>query len=354
MVSGRGERRVGEPGLQPSRVCGSTGQLRLGYSHGVLTIDEPADMPLDGKPPATSGRMRLQAMSEERAERIDGGCRSVRWQRTRGNPPVLSSKQTRHPVLRSMCKDPVDKRITTTLNQPTMKKLTSILTAGAVCSLVNLSNAQSITSFVNLDFESGVVNQTFNGFDNPAHDIPGWSNHAGILDAGVEGSAAWWGTYAGGSSAFINGGGSAYNLSDYTIQAGDLFSVSFVAKSWPWTSDGIGEWTVSLFYDAPANVFGSYTTSPLGDNTAWVSYSSPAAIAATGASEGGKLGILFLNTGGDIATFDGIEVAVVPEPSTVALVGLGWPWCGGVASPPSQGVRQGSVDFTRAGGFRLP
>ena len=75
LVSGRGERRVGEPGLQPSRVCGSTGQLRLDYSHGVLTIDEPADMALDGKPPATSGRMRLQAMSEERAERIDGGGR---------------------------------------------------------------------------------------------------------------------------------------------------------------------------------------------------------------------------------------------------------------------------------------
>jgi hypothetical protein len=205
-------------------------------------------------------------------------------------------------------------------------KYKSLAVIASVLAMVATTSAQNISShFENLDFEAGVVNVGggFNGFDNPAHDIPGWRDHAGIFDAGVEGPGAWWGTYAGGHSAFINGGGSAYNLSDYTIQPGDLFAIEFVAKSWPWTDpEGIGEWTVGLFYDDPANVFGSYTTPPLGDNSTWIPYATLTPIVATALSEGGKLGILFSNTGGDIAQFDGIVISVVPEPTTISLAAL--------------------------------
>lgn len=199
-------------------------------------------------------------------------------------------------------------------------KITSLAVIGVTLALAGSSDAQQITTFENLDFEAGVQNFP-SGFDNPAADVPGWRNYTAITDSGTEGPGAWWGTYNGGFSAFMKGNEGAYNLSDYTIQAGDAFSVDFVAKSWPWVDDGAGQWTVSLFYDDPANVFGSYTTPALGDNSTWVPYSS-GPIASSPAAQGGKLGIIFLSSGGDITQVDGISVNIVPEPTVFSLLAV--------------------------------
>lgn len=208
-------------------------------------------------------------------------------------------------------------------------KLKNLAAIAIISSVSAVANAQVINSFTNLDFDSGGVTTPgpFKGFDAPdAPEIIGWFNNAGITDAGVEGPGAWWNPYQV-NAAFINGGGSAYNLSDYTIQAGDVFSISFMAQSWQWTGDA-GQWTATLFYDNPANVIGSYTTpGQLPENwQPWAAYTSDL-IPATAGSVGGKLGLLMSNTGSRHALMDEITVStVVPEPASisfVAIAGLG-------------------------------
>jgi hypothetical protein len=199
-------------------------------------------------------------------------------------------------------------------------KLKTLAVIAAALALAASAPAQVITSFVNLDFDSGGVSGPFKGFDAPdAPEIIGWNNNANLSDAGVEASGAWWGTYQD-KSAFMNNGGSAFNLSDYTIQSGDAFSIEFYAKCW-W---GDGLWTVSLFYDNPANVIGSYTTpGTTVTHWEWTQYATTTPIAATEASVGGKLGILFASTGPAIACFDETVVtAVVPEPTTLSLAAV--------------------------------
>jgi hypothetical protein len=166
----------------------------------------------------------------------------------------------------------------------------------------------------NADFEAGVGSwPEFDGFDNPAHDVPGWRNYPAVIDsAGVEGGNAWWGTYNGSFSAFFFPGRGAYLTSQYTIQPGDVFDFGYVAKVW-W---GPSQWTVTLFYDVPTNVIGSVSSDI---NGGWTNYSGR--VAATPASVGHTLGILFVNTGGSVATLDEVTLArVLPKTAPAVLV----------------------------------
>ena len=193
-----------------------------------------------------------------------------------------------------------------------MKKLVIL---GLVSALAVASQAVLIDSFVNADFELTTQNAFANGFDdNGGYDTPGWQDLTVITDSGVENSNAWWGTYDG-YSAFMAVDNGAYNLSGYTIQAGDEFTIGFVGKTW----DGNSEWTATLFYDSPTNVIGSYVTAVDGT---WTAYSNPTAIEATAGSIGGTLGISFLNTGSGFANLDNVSVNVVPEPATIGLLGI--------------------------------
>ena len=191
--------------------------------------------------------------------------------------------------------------------------------AAAILLAATTAQAELITSFENLDFDAGVANSgTFKGFDTPI-DIPGWTDVGSLNDAGVEGPSAWWGPYDD-YAAFMSSGDSAYTMSTYTIQSGDEFDLSFYAMHWEWT--GSGEWTVSLFYDDPANVIGSFVQGDLPNNGTWNAYASDTSIAATPASVGGTLGILVTSTGTGISQIDELTVNLVPEPSTIALLGL--------------------------------
>ena len=113
-------------------------------------------------------------------------------------------------------------------------------------------------------------------------------------------------------------GDAAYNMSSYIIQEGDEFTVSFV--SWHWWNQG--QMTVTLFYDDPSNVIGSFVIDTIAwTPTTWDNLTAP--IAATFESVGGTLGILFQSTGAGVATLDEVVVSVVPEPATLALLAFG-------------------------------
>lgn len=192
------------------------------------------------------------------------------------------------------------------------------LTADAVAALaaasLEIPPGPAKIALENADFEAGVGSwPEFDGFDNPAHDVPGWTNHPSTLtEAGVEAGNAWWGTYNGSFSAFFFPGRGAYLTSEYTIKQGDTLDIGYVAKVW-W---GPSQWTATLFYDTPANVIGSVSSAI---NGGWSSYSGR--IAATPESVGGRLGILFVNTGGDVATLDAVTLGLVlPETAPPLLV----------------------------------
>jgi len=202
-----------------------------------------------------------------------------------------------------------------------MKKIVVVVVVLMVAALATTAQAVVIDSFVNADFDSGIVttgNGSFVGFDAPAApEIIGWSNYGNVYDAGVEAAGAWWlAGYANQNCAFVNIGGGASNESSYVIQAGDQFTVSFIADSW-WNGATA---RVSLWYDDPANVIGSFDS--VTNLWHYDSYSNATPIDATSAAVGGTLGITVYNLGAGTLTFDEVTVDVVPEPATLTMLVL--------------------------------
>ena len=203
-------------------------------------------------------------------------------------------------------------------------KCKNITAIASILSLAAVASAQDISSsFVNLNFDSTTQEAFPGGFDMSGKDVPGWQNLTTITDSGVQGQGAWWNPYQG-YAAFAKSGEGAFDLSTYTIQAGDVFNVDVMAKSWQYGSPG--QLTISLFYGSNPNqnLIGSFNTGNLPQSpteTLWTSYGQN--IAATVGSVGQTLGISILSSGAGYANFDPLSVTVVPEPTTMALMALG-------------------------------
>jgi len=175
-----------------------------------------------------------------------------------------------------------------------------------------LVQAEDITStFVNADFDASTEAYFANGFDYASvYDVPGWhdlyTDGNGAYDMGIEYEGAWWSPYQE-YSGFMSVDDGAYLLSSYVIQEGDLFSFSFVGKSW---NNGSSEATVTLFYgnDPTANAIGTFVQ---GVGGSWVSYTDTAGIPATGGAVGQTLGFSIDNTGASFLCFDECSMDVV-------------------------------------------
>ncbi|MGE9267571.1 MAG: PEP-CTERM sorting domain-containing protein [Verrucomicrobiales bacterium] len=191
---------------------------------------------------------------------------------------------------------------------------TPILAALAFSS-ASFSAHATIIMLENGDFESTTQNAFANGFDdNGGYDTPGWQDFSPPLnDAGVEGAGAWWGTFSG-YSAFLAQGDGTYLLTNHVIAADDIYDVSLMAKSW----DNASGLTLTLFAgsDPNLNTIGTFNSSVDGT---WTEYSDN--IAATAGVVGQNLGILVLNPDGGFLNFDNVAITVVPEPSSVVILG---------------------------------
>ncbi len=205
-------------------------------------------------------------------------------------------------------------------------RIKRIFTMLAVAALATVAQAAVMnytyldSNFTNLDFDDNTQAYFPGGFDSPVYDIPGWQDYmveGAPVDSGSE-ATGWWPTKDG-YAAFMAPNNGAYNLGTYVIQPGDSFVVSFYASHWNW--GGVGEWTVSLFYDDPTNIIGTHVQGNISNHGAY-SHHITAPIIANAASEGGLLGVLFQNTGVAYSQLDEVSV-IVPEPASMSLLGLG-------------------------------
>lgn len=209
-----------------------------------------------------------------------------------------------------------------------MKKI--YLLAAVMVAVSGVQAALIDVPLANAGFEDSTQNM-FDGFDAVAYDIPGWKDVAvttAAADSGVNiDNPPWYGSKSGAAAAFLRSSvddPGIYQMTGYTIQEGDEFTVGFWAKGWdPWGSDG-AEITATLFYNdvaAPAQELGSYTATALVRANASTDYAYfVSTIPANVASVGQELGIRFVNTGtdGSFATLDNVTI---PEPATLGLLG---------------------------------
>ena len=202
-----------------------------------------------------------------------------------------------------------------------MKKECAVFVAFCLGAVAQVAASLIPIPLVNSGFEDGPP-------PSPTDPIPGWPDVGTTNSAGVEFGSAHSGDY---SASLLSGTATSergiYQMTDYTIQEDDVFTLRF----WSTITWENGEITAVLFYgngnaDNPAYEIGSETNVPPGDwwSGTWTEFELT--VTATPESVGQKLGVQFLNTGtpdGSWVALDDVTLSVVPEPATIALLGLG-------------------------------
>lgn len=159
-----------------------------------------------------------------------------------------------------------------------------------------------------------------------AADIPGWASDTAAVDSGVE--SDWPGSTEGVYSGFMmSGDSSAYNLTGYTIVAGEIYKLQVDARdNWTDLAAGTADLMLSLYYDV-AGVRTTVASRVVAMPTEWMTYSLLFSADDVPASIGNPIGIELQNVsaavGGSWIGMDNVRLDVVPEPATMLLLGLG-------------------------------
>jgi hypothetical protein len=193
--------------------------------------------------------------------------------------------------------------------------LTGILALGAALT----AQAQVFNIAIqNSDFSENFTGGTITGYDNPADDIPGWSdaginNDSGVTDADL-------GTGAVAPYAFVlSGDAGAIQVTSHTIGDGNSYTLT-------WDAAGVGETSQSVYlFSINSDLTG---LSVLNSNSDLISGTmSPFSLnyTATATDAGKLLGIGFSGGGtpGGYATYDNFTAnfVPVPEPAAYTLAG---------------------------------
>ena len=181
---------------------------------------------------------------------------------------------------------------------------------------------------------------------NPSFEDPftGHTNNATPTGWSVEGSS--WGTelgpYDGDQCMFVGSYGddhaTLFQLTDHEIAEGDEFTLTFYAKftwnsgNWPGTYEG------SLYYDTGDGVRNTLGTAGAtfagagwgeGESYSWIEYNIDVVIEAGSPAIGNNIGFAYQNLTGGTAGWgswtgcDLVSLEVVPEPASMALLGIG-------------------------------
>ena len=181
-----------------------------------------------------------------------------------------------------------------------------------------------VITLVNPGFEEPGTGKIDTGFDVANNDVPGWSNAGSVYaDSGVEnggqGGSAWRGFLRN-----IDDG--VMQVTNHTAAAGDRLTLSW----WGSNTWQARELTGGLFYFDAANqrqMLGTTAATFTGDTAPYSEWTVNVEILPNSPAVGQKIGVYFDNTTPGNANWVGIDnvslnVTPVPEPNTVAVIGL--------------------------------
>ena len=160
-----------------------------------------------------------------------------------------------------------------------------------------------------------------------------------MTDSGIEAIGAGLGAYEGSYYAYLKGpnpwsaaDGPVWQLSGHTIAAGESYTLSFQAGAdyivdWQ-VPGGTGQLDGSLYYDDAGTrvILNTVTVTGLTNGYqggTWLSGSLTISADDYAASIGKNIGVQFQNTYNGWAGLDAVSLNVVPEPATLAILGLG-------------------------------
>ena len=165
-------------------------------------------------------------------------------------------------------------------------------------------------------------------------DIPGWVGEDGCDNSGVENPYFDGGKYVGTDGLYAGLLGSAdpgaWNLTDHTIVIGEIFRLTIDASN-TYRGGVPPDFKVTLYYDSGDGVrhVGNSETFVLSTSDSvigWDTYSMEFDADTDTASYGNKIGIELENASSEDWAWmimDDVRLDVIPEPATMALLGLG-------------------------------